>query len=113
MSSEAGATVAKDQTFDIAAIAPGSYTLNLLARAGDLDNLGHLEIEVGPADLNDVQLQVVTPSTVRGEARFEGTPLPDAVNANKGRVFLGWAELSGVMAMGGPVTPIRDDNTFD
>lgn len=64
----------KQRTFDIAGLTPGSYTLHLFAAGPQMKPLAQQDVEVGQADLNDVQLMIVQPGTLRGQVTLEGTP---------------------------------------
>ena len=69
------AALNKDQTFDIAGVAPGSYMINVLAvGGGPMHGLGRQPVEVGQGDVNDLVVPLTQPGTLRGQVRVEGTP---------------------------------------
>src|SRR4051794_13629205 len=79
--------VKPDGTFDIAGIAPGSYTLNYFVMSGNIRSAGHQDVDVGAADVDGVALTLTPPGAMRGVVRVEGTPqantsLLDAANVH-------------------------------
>ncbi|HZS55034.1 MAG TPA: carboxypeptidase-like regulatory domain-containing protein [Bryobacteraceae bacterium] len=108
-----GTTVTKDHTFDLAGISPGSYTLNLFTMGGQLRTLGRQDVDVGQGDVNDVQVMIVPPGTLRGQISVEGNPPTGSTPANlkNVRVFLGPADMSMMMFGNNNVTP-KDDGSF-
>jgi len=71
--------VGKDGKFEIANVAPGSYTLTAMTVGAETPLITRRAIEVGTADIDDVQLTPLPPATVRGQVHFSGKfPKPDA-----------------------------------
>lgn len=79
--------IAKNGSFDIANVGPGSYQLTLL---NDSDvQLAALSVAVSSADVNGLVLNVIPPGQLHGTVRVEGTPpsgsdqwTPDRVNVS-------------------------------
>jgi hypothetical protein len=103
----------KDRTFDISGIAPGAYTVSLFGNAGPMRVIGRAEVEVGQADVNDVELMIQQPGTVHGQVSFEANPPAGTTPANvkNVRVFLLNAENNRMMMGNNSATP-GDDGTF-
>ncbi|HEY1945886.1 MAG TPA: carboxypeptidase-like regulatory domain-containing protein [Bryobacteraceae bacterium] len=103
----AQASAAKDHTFDISGVAPGTYTLTAVdIQNGRASPVARQPIEVGAADLNDVILSIVPPGTLRGHVLVEGDG-PAAPDFHP-QLFL--ASDEGVMAMS--QVKFADDGTF-
>jgi hypothetical protein len=105
--------VNKDRTFDLAGIAPGSYSLNVLTMAnGPGQMAAHVPIEVGAGDVNDIVINVVPGGTIRGQVKVEGNVPANAAQPNLARahVFLNSTEGTFFMRMdqGG----VKQDGTF-
>jgi hypothetical protein len=107
-----GTVLAKDHTFDIPGVAPGSYTLTVFATGGQVRSFGRQDVEVGQGDVNDVQISVVPPGALHGQVIFEGNPQPGAAPANlkNVRVFISPAE--NTMVIGNNNAMPSDDGTF-
>lgn len=108
-----GSNLTKDRTFDIAGVAPGSYTLNLFAASGQMRTLGRQDVDVSEGDVNNVEVMILQPGTLRGQIAVEGNPPAGATAANvkNVRVYLMSAE-SGRMMMGNNSAIPKDDGTF-
>ena len=71
--------VGKDGKFEISNVAPGSYTLTAMTVGAETPLITRRTIEVGTADIDDVQLTPLPPATVRGQVHFGGKfPKSDA-----------------------------------
>ena len=79
------APIQSNGTFSMNAVAPGEYTLRVQG-VGTADEYAAAEVSVSGADITDVQLVAVRPSTIRGRIVFEGPdqkrPPPSAVRIN-------------------------------
>ena len=64
--------VDKDGKFEISNVAPGSYTLTAMTVGAETPLITRRTIEVGAADIDDVQLTPLPPATVRGQIHFSG-----------------------------------------
>ncbi len=107
------ANVTKERTFDVAGLPPGSYTVNVFAIRGQVRAVGRQEVDVGQADVNDVQLTLTPPTSLRGQISVEGNPPAgaNAANVKSVRLFVYTAE-PGAMMFGSPQTTPDDDGTF-
>jgi hypothetical protein len=107
-----GGRVTKDRSFDIAGMAPGSYTVNIFAMNGQVRALGRQDVEVGEADVSDVQVTLVPPGSLHGQITLEGNPQPGATaNVKTVHIFLSPGDNGPMMFDGGNATP-KDDGTF-
>ena len=109
-----GSNVSKDHTFDLAGMPPGSYTLNLYSFGHDGPRtLGHVDIDIGEGDLNDIQIAVIPPGTVHGQVMIEGNPPPGKKPADTKsvRVFLNPSEPFR-LSFGNQPAEIKDDGSF-
>lgn len=107
-----GGRVTKDRTFDIAGVAPGTYTVNVFAMGGQVRALGRQDVDVGEADVNDVQVAVVPPGSLHGQISFEGNPQPGVTADVKNvHIFLSPSDNGRMMFGGGNATP-KEDGTF-
>jgi Carboxypeptidase regulatory-like domain len=69
----------KDGKFEILNVAPGSYMLTAIAVLTDKPQMVREPLEIGTADIEDVQLAPQPPGTVRGRVHFNGkSPEPAA-----------------------------------
>jgi Carboxypeptidase regulatory-like domain len=103
----AQASAAKDHTFDLSGVAPGTYTLTGIdIQNGRASPAARQPVEVGAADLNDVVLSLVPPGTLRGRVSVEGDgpPAPDF----HPQFFL----ISEEGTMGMSPVKFADDGTF-
>jgi hypothetical protein len=82
-----GESIAKNGSFDIANVGPGSYQLTLFDDSEV--QLAALSVAVSSADVNGIVLNVVPPGQLHGTVRIEGTPssgsdqwTPDRVNVS-------------------------------
>jgi hypothetical protein len=105
----AQASAAKDHTFDLSGVAPGTYTLTGVdIQNGRASPVARQPIEVGAADLNDVILSIVPPGTLRGRISVEGDG-PTAPDFHP-QLFL--VSEEGAMGMGMSPVKFADDGTF-
>jgi hypothetical protein len=103
----------KDGNFDLAGVAPGSYTLT----AQNMSNNGSREIarqliQVGSADVNDVVLTMVSPGSLSGRIHIEGTPPAGTDPANLARIRIRLSADGPVLSGGVPNAQPGDDGTF-
>lgn len=80
------AAISKDQSFDLAGVVPGSYTLNAFVLGGNVRGIAHQPVDVGQGDVNDVVLAISPPGSLRGTIRLEGTPQAGTAAVNLGNV---------------------------
>jgi hypothetical protein len=108
-----GTMVSKDRSFDIAGVAPGSYRLNVFSMNGEARFLGHQDVDVSQGDVNDVQVAIVPPGTLRGNVVVEGNPPAGTAPANMKniRVFLNPGE-AGTPMFGNNNVLVKEDGTF-
>ena len=66
--------VKKDGTFDLAGVAPGSYSLQAMVANGGEEHSVTQSIEVGDADVDGLQLVISKGFSVSGHVRWDGTP---------------------------------------
>jgi protocatechuate 3,4-dioxygenase beta subunit len=66
-----GSEVGKDGKFEMLNIAPGSYILSAVAVTAEVPLSAQQKIEVGSADIDDLQLTLMPPATLRGRVRFD------------------------------------------
>ena len=66
-----GSEVGKDGKFEMLNIAPGSYILSAVAVTAEMPLSAQQQIEVGSADIDDLQLTLMPPATLRGRVRFD------------------------------------------
>ncbi|MBV8897050.1 MAG: carboxypeptidase regulatory-like domain-containing protein [Acidobacteriaceae bacterium] len=109
----AGSVIAKQRTFDIAGLAPGSYTLHLFGGGPQVKPLAQQDVEIGQADLNDVQLMIVQPGTMHGQVTLEGAPkIAASAGALKNvQIVLVGTNSSRMMFGNEPARP-KDDGSF-
>lgn len=107
-----GANVAKDHTFDIPGIAPGSYTLTAFAIGGQMRTFGRQDVDVGQGDVNDVQVDIVPPSAVHGQVSIEGNSQPGTAPANLKNIRIFLSPSESMMMMGNNMAMPKDDGTF-
>jgi protocatechuate 3,4-dioxygenase beta subunit len=81
-----GPMMKRDHTFDIAGVAPGTYSLSLNVFGGAFRSFARQTVEVGSSDLNDAVLTVAPSGTIRGQVRVEGTPPSGNAQANLAQV---------------------------
>jgi protocatechuate 3,4-dioxygenase beta subunit len=62
----------QDGRFEIRNVAPGSYILMAMTVIAENPQIVRQPIDVGSADLEDVQLALVPPATIRGRVHFSG-----------------------------------------
>jgi protocatechuate 3,4-dioxygenase beta subunit len=107
-----GSNVAKDRSFDIPGLSPGSYTLNLMTRGRGFHVLGHVDIAVGQSDVNDVQLAIVPPGVVHGHVTFEGNPQAGSSVANVKNMQIYLQGTDNTMMYGNNNATPNDDGSF-
>jgi protocatechuate 3,4-dioxygenase beta subunit len=67
-----GSNVAKNGTFDLGGVAPGSYVLNVYGAVGLMRTIGRTPVEVTGSDVNGVLINVIASGTLRGRVDVEG-----------------------------------------
>jgi protocatechuate 3,4-dioxygenase beta subunit len=67
-----GGDSGKDGTFEIPNIAPGSYALTAITVGAETPLIARQNLEVGTADIDDLQLDLLPPATIRGQVHFSG-----------------------------------------
>ena len=68
------AEVGKDGKFEIALVAPGSYTLLATTEMGNSPQIAHRRVEVTDADVDGLRLTPLTMASVRGRVRVGSKP---------------------------------------
>jgi hypothetical protein len=108
-----GSNLTKERTFDIAGLAPGPYTVHLLSGGRGMRALGQQDVDVGQGDVNDVQLTIVQPGTLRGQVLIEGNPRAgtSVATLNNIQIYLSGAETSRGMFGNEAATP-KEDGSF-
>ncbi len=105
--------VAKDHSFDIAGIAPGSYNLNVVMMSGEVRVTAHQQVDVGAADVNDVLLTVLPAGTISGQLHVEGTAPTGASAANLENLHVNLTPAeNGMMFFGSRGHEVNADGTF-
>lgn len=110
---DGGTGVTKERTFDMTGLAPGAYAVHLFVESPQMRQLAQQDIEVGQADVNDVQLIIVPPGTLRGQLTLEGTPktgTPAGAMKNV-QIYLAGTDSSRMMFGNEPAMP-KDDGSF-
>lgn len=107
------ASMNKDRTFDMAGVAPGSYTLHLFFMSGNIRGAAHQPIDVGQGDVNDVIVAISPYGSLHGQARLEGMPQAgvNAVNLANVSVYLSPAD-SATMFGSMPKGTSKADGSF-
>jgi protocatechuate 3,4-dioxygenase beta subunit len=109
MMSNMGSAVRPDGKFTINNLTPGDYTLRVNGPTGESASI---DVTVTGGDINDVQLVVAKPSTIRGRIVFAdsatsaGPPKPTAIDLGAWR---DWAIGQQVRSQ----AKIKDDGTFE
>lgn len=105
--------VGRDGTFDVAGVMPGAYTLTLMTMSGQVRMIGHQNVDVGAADVNDVAVAVTPPGSMRGVARVEGTAPSGVAAPTAASLRLAFIPLDSTPMMG-PVSVAKfaPDGTF-
>lgn len=107
MSGRSSSAIAKDGSFAINRVAPGSYTLNVTSMEGMVQTEARQPIEVGDRNIDGVTITVQPPIEIRGTVKVEGD---DTKKVSGGRVMLSPAD--GGMMINPSSAAIRDDGTF-
>ncbi len=99
--------IAKDGTFNLPGVAPGSYVLTLVSMSGKFRILARQPVGVENAAVKDVVVSLMPPATIKGQIRIEGTrPASVAVpDLQSVQVFLQGADM---FMVGGNSTPKAD-----
>jgi hypothetical protein len=100
-----GTTVRPDGKFTISGLTPGEYMLRANMPGGG--EAAMASVTVADSDINDVQLIVQKPSTVRGRVLLDGSAAPPA--ASTLRIFF---QADVPMGPGGNAQ-VKDDFTFE
>lgn len=108
-----GAIVGKDRSFDIAGLAPGPYTLKLFLFGGQVESVGHEDVDVGQADVNDVQLPISPPLSLRGQVFLEGNPATGTSANDVSKVHFWLYSANNTMMFKGAIEcKPKEDGTF-
>jgi len=78
--------VDKSGKFELPAVPPGEYTLIAMTLMSETPMSARQSIDVGASDIDDVQLTLMPPATLRGRVHF-GSKFPTS-EVSKGMVFL-------------------------
>ncbi|MGA7415087.1 MAG: hypothetical protein WBW33_31745, partial [Bryobacteraceae bacterium] len=101
---------AKDGTFNLPGVAPGSYFLTVVSMGGKFRMLARQPAAVESADVKDVTISLTPAATIKGQIRVEGTrpSTTAAPDLQAIQVFLQGADM---FMLGGNATP-KADGTF-
>ncbi len=99
--------IAKDGTFNLPGVAPGSYVLTVVSMSGKFRILARQPVGVESADVKDLVISLTPPATIKGQIRVEGTrpasiAAPDLQSV---QVFLQGVDM---FMVGGNATPKTD-----
>lgn len=99
-----------DGSFDMAGIAPGSYTLNYFIMLGRVRSAGHQDVDVGAGDVNGVVLAIQTPGSMRGVVKLEGTPQANSSPVDTSNIHISLSPSDFARMMGPPpnAKPAKD-----
>ncbi len=108
-----GASIlAKNGTFDIADVAPGSYRLTMFSFFKGPKSFGSQIVTVGEADIDGVVLTIIPPGSLHGRVRLEGSaPSASQWNPASARIELS-AAGDGPYIGRPPEVPPRQDGAF-
>jgi hypothetical protein len=110
-----GAQVRQTGDFDIAGLGPGSYRIVLSTADGRARPLGHTHVDVAQSGLNNVQIVITPPVTLRGRITMEGSapPRTHPVDWKSFRVALNPVEPDSDFIFGKfESASVDDDGTF-
>jgi hypothetical protein len=105
------AALTQDYRFDFAGAAPGAYTLCLMSLAGPLKLLARQDVEVGEADVDNVQL-VVTPISIQGHISIENTPQSGVAPLDLKSLHISLHGSEPLMVAGLVTSSVNEDGTF-
>ncbi len=105
------AALTKVHTFDFPGAAPGAYTLWLMSLAGPLKLFARQDVQVGEADLNNVQF-VVTPISIQGQITIANTPPSGVAPLDLKSVQISLHGAEPLMNAGYVTSPVNEDGTF-
>ena len=71
MTGQASSPIAKDGTFDLSPVGPGSYNLALVQTMGAFKSLGMMPTDVANQDVNDLTFMVEAPIDLTGQVKTE------------------------------------------
>jgi protocatechuate 3,4-dioxygenase beta subunit len=96
-------------SFEVAGVAPGSYTLTASVQDGQKTLFAYQHLEVGNSNIDDVTLSLTTGAELPGQLRFEGQP-PASLNG----IEVSLEEFEGYEFRMGPQpsAEMKDDGTF-
>ena len=97
--------VDKEGNFEVRNVAPGNYVLVAMTVIADNPQIVRQTIDVGSADLDDVQLILLPPATIRGRVHFPG-------KAPKQEFMVFLHEMSGNDDFSGGVSFSGDEATL-
>jgi len=117
---EKSSPVAKDGSFDVGGLAPGSWNLVLMRMDNMIQTLSIVPLEVGNEDVGGVSVTAVQPVDVQGVIRIEGakseTPKPDPAKggqATRPGMRVSLQPNGGGVLFGAPANAIaKDDGSF-
>lgn len=102
--------IAKDGSFNLPGVAPGSYVLMVVSMSGTFRMLARQPVVVENADVKDVVVSLVPQPTIKGQIRVEGKPPANAPAPNLQSVQV--ALLGQDMVMFGGFGSPKADGTF-
>ncbi len=114
--------VDKDGRFEILNVAPGSYMLMAMTVNAEASFITRQTVEVGTADVDDLQLAPLSPATIRGQVHFSGKfPKPDGSqtiaylrSAEGDDDFFNGVTISGDESAGSPgFAKLKPDGSFE
>jgi len=101
--------IAKDNSFNLPGIAPGSYVLSVVS-LNPFRILARQPVAVENADLKDVVVNLLPPATIKGQIRMEGTRPPTAVAPDLQSIQVNLQESDSFMVNG--MAKIKADGSF-
>ncbi len=105
--------VGKDQSFDIAGVAPGSYNITVMVMGGGIRNGARQPVDVGQGDVNDLIVTLFPPGSLRGQIRLEGTPQAGSPAGNLANVHVSLSPADQGMIFGRtPNAQAKPDGSF-
>jgi hypothetical protein len=99
--------IAKDGTFNLPGVAPGSYVLTVVSMGGKFRILARQPVGVENAAVKDVVVSLMPPATIKGQMRVEGTR-PASVAAPDLQSIQVYLQPADTFMIGGNATPKAD-----